>query len=377
MSHDDHSIPATPDSITPEWLSAVLRQAGAVEHAKVVSVSVRLVSAGSGFVGQAAHLHLGYDGKESGAPSTVFAKLSSADPAVRENLRAVGLYATEAGFYRDVAISEVLPMHVPRPYLSRYDDATAASVLLIEDLGDARFGDNATGLSPTDTRIAVRQLARIHAHFWESPELREFKWLRSFADDVEAISALYRAMLPEFEKRWAKYLTPSLLKSAKVFADVQTEYFNQYSLGPHTLIHGDYRADNFAFTATPEDGGFVVFDWQTSRRSRGARDLAYLLAGSISVRQRRDTEKSLVELYYETLLAGGVTGYSLEDCARDIRRGFGAPLSTAVIAGGMLDFSSERGADLIRQLLDRLGAALDDYRFAGHLEELASSRMHA
>jgi hypothetical protein len=156
MSKDDPSIPPTPDSISPEWLTAVLRRSGAVEHARVVSVSVRPVAAGSGFVGQAARLHLGYDRKESGAPSTVFVKLSSADPAVREKLRTVGLYATEAGFYRDVASGEVLPTCVPRPYLSRYDHATAASVLLIEDLGDARFGDHVTGLSPTDTRVAIR-----------------------------------------------------------------------------------------------------------------------------------------------------------------------------------------------------------------------------
>ena len=377
MSQNDLSIPLTPDSIGPEWLTAVLRRSGTIEHAKVVSARAQSVAAGSGFVGQAARLHLEYDSNEPSAPSTVFAKLSSADPAVREKLRTVGIYATEAGFYRDVAVSKALPMRVPRPYLSLYDDATAASILLIEDLGDARFGDNATGLFPADAQIAIRQLARVHAHFWESPQLRQFKWLHSLADDVESRSALYRAMLPQFEKRWAEFVTPSLLQAARVFADVFTGYTNQYSLGPHTLTHGDYRADNFAFTATSEQGGFVVFDWQTSRRSRGARDLAYFLAGSMSAGQRRDSEKSLMKLYYETLLAGGVKDYSPEDCARDIRSGLGAPLTTAVIAGGMLDFSSERGTDLVRQILERLGAALDDHHFAEHLEELASPRVHS
>ncbi len=376
MSQKDLSIPSTPDSISPEWLTSVLRSSGAIENSEVKSISVIPVAAGSGFVGQAARLHLEYDRKESGAPSTVFAKLSSADPAVREKLRTVGLYATEAGFYRDVAVSKALPMRVPRPYLSLYDDASAASILLIEDLGDARFGDNATGLSPADARIAIRQLARVHAHFWEAPQLREFDWLRSLADDTAARSALYRAMLPQFEKRLAEFVTPSLLEAAKTLADVFTGYTHQYSLGPHTLIHGDYRADNFAFRAISENEGFVVFDWQTSRRSCGARDVAYFLAGSMPTGQRRDTGKSLVKLYYETLLAEGVKDYSAEDCARDIRSGLGAPLTTMVIAGGMLDFSSERGTDLIRQSLERLGAALDDYDFAEHLEELRSPRVH-
>ena len=141
------SIPPAPDSITPEWLTAALRGSGAIENAKVASIGVKPVAAGSGFVGQAARLHIEYDHKEPGAPGTIFAKLSSADPAVREKLRSVGLYEAEAGFYRDMAAMKSLPVRVPRPYVSIYDDPAAASIMLIEDLGDARFGDNVTGVS--------------------------------------------------------------------------------------------------------------------------------------------------------------------------------------------------------------------------------------
>src|SRR5579863_9949006 len=92
------SIPATPDAITPQWLTAALRGSGAIENAEVVSISVQPVAAGSGFVGQSARLHIAYDREEPGAPATLFAKLSSADPVVREKLRTVRLYETEAGF---------------------------------------------------------------------------------------------------------------------------------------------------------------------------------------------------------------------------------------------------------------------------------------
>jgi len=40
MPQDDLSIPPAPDSISPEWPTVVLRHSGALEHAKVVSVSV-------------------------------------------------------------------------------------------------------------------------------------------------------------------------------------------------------------------------------------------------------------------------------------------------------------------------------------------------
>lgn len=65
----------------------------------------------------------------------------------------------------------------------------------------------------------------------------------------------------------------------------------------------------------------------------------------MSVEQRRAMEESLLDVYYETLKIGCVEGYSLRDLRRDFQAGLGAPLTTWVIAGGMLDFSGERGTD--------------------------------
>jgi hypothetical protein len=115
----------------------------------------------------------------------------------------------------------------------------------------------------------------------------------------------------------------------------------------------------------------TVFDWQVARRSRGPRDLAYFLSSSMSVEQRRASEESLLGLYYETLKANSVEGYSTRDLRRDVQAGLGAPLTTWVIAGGMLDFSSERGTDLLKRVCERLGATLDDHRFMSYLDELA------
>src|SRR6185437_9229455 len=166
------SIPSTPESISPIWLTTTLRRAGVLDRAAVVGITVTPVAGGSGFVGQTARLRVAYDAREAGAPATVFAKLSSADPAVRQQLRRVGIYETEAGFYRDMALQPTFPIRVPRPYLSQYDEDTSASILLLEDLSAVEFGDNLTGCSATDARIAVRQLGLLHAHCWNAPLLK-------------------------------------------------------------------------------------------------------------------------------------------------------------------------------------------------------------
>jgi ubiquinone/menaquinone biosynthesis C-methylase UbiE len=77
-------------------------------------------------------------------------------------------------------------------------------------------------------------------------------------------------------------------------------------------------------------------------------------------------------LYHETLVTNGVKGYTVEDLRRDVQAGLGAPLTTWVIAGGMLDFSSERGTALFKQVCARLAAALDDHQFAAYLNTLGS-----
>jgi ecdysteroid kinase len=365
------SVPPTPDSLSPEWLTAVLRQSLAITHARVASVAVTLISMGRGFVGQSARLKIEYDASETGAPATLFVKLSSADLAIRQKLRTLGFYETEAGFYRDLAALKTFPIRVPRCYFSQHDDRSGASIVLLEDLADARFGDNLLGCSLTEARSVVRHLALLHGHFWESPYLERCRWLRSAADDRESRTAIYRTMLPVFEQRCAEMLTSDFLNTAKKFAEVLPAYSDELARGPNTLVHGDFRPDNFAWITTSEGSEIlIVFDWQGLRRSLGARDLAYFISISMPIEQRRSAEGELLEAYYQILLDCGVKDYSFEDLARDFQVGLGGLLVTAVTASGMLDWSSKRARSLLRELSARTAAVLEDHQFDRYLETL-------
>ena len=56
--------------------------------------------------------------------------------------------------------------------------------------------------------------------------------------------------------------------------------------GVQGLVHGDYRLDNLMF---PERGdGVVALDWQTLAIGPPGRDLAYFLATSVLVDDRRE-----------------------------------------------------------------------------------------
>jgi hypothetical protein len=62
---------------------------------------------------------------------------------------------------------------------------------------------------------------------------------------------------------------------------------------------------------------------------------------------------------------------------RDVQAGLGAPLTTWVIAGGMLNFSSQRGAALFGEVCARLSAMLEDHQFGAYLNELELSHTGA
>lgn len=359
------SIPTSPAGLTPEYLSAVLRSGGALRDATVTSARVDAVPAGSGFAAQSAHVQLTYDHAEEGAPPALFAKLSTSDPAILTRLKAVGLYQTEAGFYRD--LSGDMPVRVPRAYAALYDAESGMGLVLLEPIGHLRFGDNVSGASLDEARTALTNLARLQAHYWNSPRLSQCDWLRSPAHDRASVPALLRALGPVFEQRWASTASPAASTAMRALLARIEPWIDSHLAGPRTLAHGDYRPDNMAFTTT---GDAVLFDWQTARFDAASRDVAYYLAFGLATEVRRAHETALLALYHQALVDGGVRNYTLDDVRANHRRSVGSAVARMISAGAMLDFSSERGARLAHAIFARVGAMAEDHDFAAFVETL-------
>jgi hypothetical protein len=351
-------FPATPADITPQYLTAILRESGTLRENSVASVHIDAVPAGRGFAGQSAHLTMTYERDLGEAPTVMFAKQSSANPEVREQLRRIGIYEAEAGFYRH--LSKDCPLQTPRSYAALYEPSTGESLLLLEDIGHLRFGDNLAGSTIEDARNAVMSLARMQAHYWNSPKLETAKWLRSTEQDRAIIPAMYRSLLPTFEKRFDGMAPGAVIKAAHMLSDRLEQWIDSHRTGPRTLAHGDFRPDNFAFDAS---GEMVVFDWQTARYDAASRDLAYFLVFALPVEVRRTNEFELLKLYHRTLQEHGVRDYSFNEVEVNHRRSIGSALARTVTSGALLDFSSERGKQLLAALLERVAGAVEDHDF--------------
>ncbi len=120
------------------------------------------------------------------------------------------------------------------------------------------------------------------------------------------------------------------------------------------LVHGDYRLDNLMIGPGSDVSGI---DWQTLSVGLPARDLAYLLATSLTAAQRHEAEADLISSYYEALLGHGVTGYSAQDCFKDYRLGMlQCPLT--IVLGAAYGNPTERGDEMFATMITRSCAAI-------------------
>ena len=130
---------------------------------------------------------------------------------------------------------------------------------------------------------------------------------------------------------------------------------------PRTLIHRDYHLNNMVFGEPGATSPFSVFDWQSLSFGRGVWDVAYFMCQSLDVETRRSTEEDLLLTYHQSLLEGGVRGYSFETCMRDFRlallQRFGSLISTIAA----MPFAPEQIQRHIDVLLPRNIAAVLDH----------------
>src|SRR5262245_46331979 len=199
-------IPAAPEDLTSGWLTCALRSAGVLPSGSVASFEAHEIGQGSGFIGQTMRVKLTYEGvahvepsprlhppdgypperrgepgrrgskanaqrptPAHGSPASLVAKFPSASATNREFGTQYHFYDSEIYFYREIA--PLAPIRIPRCYYTGMDEATGSYLLLLEDLPQARAGDQIAGCTPDEAETIMRTLARFQAAWWDSPEL--------------------------------------------------------------------------------------------------------------------------------------------------------------------------------------------------------------
>jgi hypothetical protein len=325
----------TPEHVTPEWLTGVLRRDHVLQSGRVVALEKWPNSA---FNSHTLHLKPTYSAGEGlSAPARLLLKCSlDTDWARRAGAR-------EAAFYQMV---KSLPDHPPvivRCFDAVHDAASGDSHLLLEDLSEShiipversdqiKLVDNLP--SDRHLELAVDALARFHAYWWQHPQLGSGiaqlgRWCsdeQHFAAEIErcrdawqallthegdwfpsALKAIYEAILNGLMRLWRSYLQPRLATFSHL-----------------TLTHGDAYLANFLCPREGQVGNSYpsyLIDWQSPEVYRGASDLATMCATFWTRDQRAEGERevNVLRQYHRTLQENGVSGYAWDELATDYR----------------------------------------------------------
>lgn len=376
-------MPGRLDEISAEWLTTVLRGRGEIPaDGRVSQMSWSLLGEGEGFLGDLARIEMEYEGADG--PKTAVLKIPTTKPENRGLGVMFSAYENEVRFYNEFA--DQTTVRIPRCYYADLEDepasaAIAAKVLgalpervtlwlldrlaaaagksdrrfivLMEDLGSARIGDQVAGATVEDAGLALEVLAEFHAAFWNSPDLQR-PWIVRQDDTPLVVHGVYQRALPVFEERFRQQIDEG---GSRPVVDWVTangpELLRRVGGGPtQTLVHGDFRMDNLVFY----DGGdppVGMIDFQGVGAGHPLTDVAYFLRPNLNPDEADAHEEALLRRYHEALTRHGVTDYDWETLRREYELAQLWVLHRGVILIGTLDLSHERGMKIVDRAIER------------------------
>jgi hypothetical protein len=332
------SVLRRPEDLTADWLAAALAT-GPIDGFHVESI-------GTGQMSESRRVAIDYAPGADGGPRSVVLKTASENENSRSTGVGLGIYEREICFYRDLAPR--LGGALAGCHLAVIDIEEGWFTLLLEDVAPAVQGDQIAGCSVEQARLAIHELATLHAPVFADSQLGATPWLNT---GNILNQALMTQLLPAFIERYGERVAPEHQEVCQRFV-ASLDGWVADRRPPLGLVHGDYRLDNMLFGAEDAPRRFVAVDWQTVSWGPAMTDAAYFLGGSLQLADRREHELALVREYHEALHAQGVRGFDWDECWTGYRRQtFLGILMT--VAPAMLVERTDRGDDMFLTTLAR------------------------
>tara|TARA_A100001037_G_scaffold298327_1_gene321841 strand:- start:13595 stop:14629 length:1035 start_codon:yes stop_codon:yes gene_type:complete len=341
-------FPTTPDELTATWLSAAL-------GFPVEDFEVTFFGEGAGIMAMVTRVLLTTAAEN---PQTVIAKFPSPSPDNRAVASTYNMYGREIQFYDGIAQS--VEMRTPHCFFAAFDESTENFVLLLEDIGHLRVGDQVEGCTLPEAKAILSAVAGLHASTWHADG---FPGLISHNNPAQRDGMIggFQMGWPVVNEQFPEVIVPSAAIAGEALPGAVGRLLDEMTLDPICLSHTDVRLDNIFF-----DGDDVQFvDWQSICTSCPEQDVAYFVTQSVQPHVR--AQEDLVAYYHSELTRRGVD-YDLERCRERYRVSALYLLCFAVVIAGTLDLANERGQRLGRVLLGNAMSALDEMDAFGLLK---------
>ena len=353
MSPAATSTPALLDTtaeIDAAWVESVL----ATAYPNVGVRTVAKAPIGAGNVSDTVKVTIEYANRPDGAPGAVVAKFRPSAPEVHAHGLGSGAYHREVGAYR--AIGERAACRIPHAYHVAGDETNSIWCSRI----------SARPSRETRSPVAHRSRRRPCSTSWPcctrpSPRMEEATapaWPIRMADVCDYWSEAVRGGVEAALQRYQSRLSAENLATIEAAGRIARSFY----LMPQsrlTLTHGDARVDNVLFEQRDGRTGAVLIDWQVTGLRNPMFDVGYFLSGSVSVADRREHERRLIDEYLRTF-ATVYPGYDEDEALADYRSQLLSGLMTTVAAIAVLP-DNDAVNNLIVALLERNCATAIDW----------------
>jgi hypothetical protein len=303
-------FPTDPNDLTPDVLTAAM----SADRPGLVVEDLEVVEAFYAASGQAStadrvilNLHYSKEGASGAAAEGLPRRVVLKTMLVSPHAPAV-MYETEVRFYRE--IRPLVPFETPTYYGALFDSDSGQFGIVLEDLTerDVVFSNVTMPTSMGQIRSLLRNLAALHAKYWESPKLEsEFAWMAT--PKGGGMEELFKGIVPVVmghldQEPWrAEILEPIGRSVPDLHEDMLKIAAGPLENGPRTLLHGDTHIGN---TYLMEGDATGLLDFQLSLRGCYSRDLTYILTTALSIEERRKHERELIVFYLGELARAGV-----------------------------------------------------------------------
>lgn len=302
-------IPPFYESITPEWLTAILCRD--VPGAHVVSYRLAEIDNGTS---NRRRIFVEYDaaGQAAGLPPSIFCKATV--DLVNRLLLSTSAVFSEVSFYN--RIRGDLDIDAPEAYFAAFDRETYASMVMLKDIGEeVRFCNERTVSTCRSVESQLALLATLHGTFYDSPRLRDGGDLA----DLFSFRGRFRKLDAQHDFKTCcenGVIAAESLIPARLFArrdeiwDATMRSVDWHDTQPETITHGDVHLKNWYQRPS---GAMGLSDWQVVSRGNWARDVAYAVATALTVEDRRAMERDLLRFYLDALHAKGGPRLAFDD----------------------------------------------------------------
>jgi len=340
-------VPKVAAEISATWLTSALKAGGA--DLTVTDLMVEPIGVGVGIMSLVYRLTPTYEGTIG--PKSFVVKIAPPWEQIRSIAAGYGFYNREVEIYRNLAPR--LGLRPPTCYYGEFISDTDEFVVVIDDLGHLRSLDQLDGCPVDDARLIIESLARHHATWWGDPTLFELSYIQTAATPPwpQFNDQGFKQSWPVILERGGDLVPERVRAVGERWSDVGPVIMRKMANHKLTLIHGDVRLDNVFFH---DDGGdpVSIIDWQIANIGIGTFDLAYFISQSMTVEDRREHLEDLLALYHATLVANGVSDYTIAEMWHDFRMCVLFCLTYPVL-GGAGELANARALQLVRSMLER------------------------